>query len=350
MSLLKHPAKNVIFLAGFLIFLSLLNGCDSQHKSAFTLSGETMGTTYHITIAADQLNETQESLKKAIDSRLVEINQSFSTYIGSSEVSVFNDSKGQQWHKKSKEFINVLAHAQKISDITEGAYDITVGPLVNLWGFGPTFNVDEMPTEVQIKEVLASVGYQNIAYNLDTLEIKKLNDKVYIDFSSIAKGYAVDEIAELIESRGYSNFMVEIGGEMRLRGKNAQNTLWRIAIEKPDSKNRSIHRVLKVSDTAIATSGDYRNFFEKDGVRFSHTINPTNGQPVQHKLASVTVLAENSMKADAWATAFMVLGHKKGYDLAVYNRLAVLFLVKDGDSIREITTPEFTLMTQGLLS
>jgi len=335
-----------VFLTGFFIFLTLLYGCDSPRSSAIALAGETMGTTYHITIAAQSSNENQDSLKKAIDLRLIEVNESFSTYIKSSTVSRFNTYQGQEWQKTSNEFIKVLAEAQRISNITKGAYDITVGPLVNLWGFGPSFKAEDIPNKLEINKALYKVGYTNVIYNKKTNEIKKLKNDLYIDFSSIAKGYGVDVIAELLESEGYLNYMVEIGGEMRVRGVNSQGIKWRIAVEKPDSSKRAIHRVINVTDVAIATSGDYRNFFEKDGIQFSHTINPKTGQPVKHELASVTVLAKSSMTADAWATAFMVLGNKKGYDLAMQNNLAVLFLVKDGDEIKEVLTPEFQIMTQ----
>ncbi|MGB1702119.1 MAG: FAD:protein FMN transferase, partial [Cycloclasticus sp.] len=153
-------------------------------------------------------------------------------------------------------------------------------------------------------------------------------------------------IAELLMAKGYKHYMVEIGGEMRVSGLNPQKVKWRIAIEKPDTETRSIHRVIKVSDVAIATSGDYRNYFEQDGVKFSHTINPKTGYPVQQELASVTVLAKNSMTADAWATAFMVLGYKKGYDLAIDKNLAVLFLLKEGEGFKEISTPYFKRLTK----
>lgn len=346
MNFINQPVKNRLFLTGFFVFVTLFSGCDSQPTSGIFLSGETMGTTYHITIAAKITNENKELLKKEIDSRLLQVNASFSTYIKSSEVSQFNSYKGLDWKKKSDEFIKVLAEAQRISDITQGAYDITVGPLVNLWGFGPSFNKEDMPSEQAIRNTLSKVGYKNIVFRQKDKQIKKLKDDLYIDFSSIAKGYGVDVIAEMLESKGYSNYMVEIGGEMRVSGVNSQKIKWRIAVEKPDSKARAIHRVINVTNMAIATSGDYRNFFEKDGIKYSHTIDPKTGRPVQHHLASVTVLAKSSMTADAWATAFMVLGNKKGYDLAMQNNLAVLFLVKVGDELKEVFTPAFVIMTK----
>jgi len=346
LNVINRPVKNLTFLAGFFLFAVLISGCDSQRASSISLTGQTMGTSYHITIAEDGSSSSNEHLKKEIDSRLIEVNESFSTYINTSEVSVFNAYQGVEAQKKSDEFIKVLAEAQRISAITQGAYDITVGPLVNLWGFGPSFKEENIPSAQELKKALSKVGYKNIVYEQESNEVKKLKQAAYIDFSSIAKGYGVDVLSTLLESKGYMNYMVEIGGEMRVKGVNSQGVKWRIAVEQPDSIKRAIYRVISVTDMAIATSGDYRNFFEKDGLRFSHTIDPTTGQPVQHDLASVTVLAKNSMTADAWATAFMVLGDKKGYDLAITNELAVLFLVKNGDEIREVSTPMFQKMTE----
>jgi len=203
------------------------------------------------------------------------------------------------------------------------------------------FRSDDIPPVENISQALKKVGYKNIIVDRKTRNVKKLIPDVYIDFSSIAKGYGVDEIAAYLESQGFNDYMVEIGGEMRLRGNNPEGTQWRIAVEKPDPAKRSIQRIIKLSNTAIATSGDYRNFFIKNGIRFSHTIDPTTGSPVRHNLASVTVLAPSSMTADAWATAFMVLGPKKGYDLAMKNNLSVLFIVKEKEGYIELMTPQF---------
>jgi len=300
-----------------------------------------MGTSYHVTVVADISAEEADKLKEQVDKTLVRVNQTFSTYIVDSEVSTFNKSKAKDAQLKSDDFIVVLTEALGISKTTQGAYDITVGPLVNLWGFGPDFNADSVPSDESIQQALLKVGYQHVVLDIESKHVQKLKDDIYIDFSSIAKGYGADKIAKLLNLQGYENYMVEIGGEMLVRGVNGQGTNWRIAVEKPDASTRSIHKVINVTNTAIATSGDYRNFFEKDGVRFSHTIDPITGGPVQQDLVSVTVLAEKSMSADAWATAFMVLGAKKGYDLAIKEQLAVLFLVKEGDSLKERVTPAF---------
>ncbi|MEO1888648.1 MAG: FAD:protein FMN transferase [Cycloclasticus sp.] len=341
MNLFKRPVKNAWFLTGFFIFIVLLTGCESPRPPSVLFKGQTMGTSYHVTLSTTVSASDSEALQKDIDDVLLQVNQSFSTYIKSSEISELNrytDSEGQT---KSQEFIALLEEALRISDITQGAYDITVGPLVNLWGFGPEFKADDVPSSVEITKALEKVGHKNIVIDRNTNQVKKLNPGIYLDFSSIAKGYGVDKVAELVESEGFTNYMVEIGGEMRVRGVNPQGNNWRVAIEKPDVSARSIYKVINVTNIAIATSGDYRNFFEIGGIKFSHTIDPNTGRPVQHNLASVTVLDKSSMTADAWATAFMVLGSKKGYDLAMVNNLAVLFLIQEGDSIKDMATPRF---------
>lgn len=300
-----------------------------------------MGTSYHITVVKDVYAKEVITLQDEIDSLLEDVNETFSTYSETSEVSLFNKDTGLNVRPQSVDFITVLKEALYISEVTQGAYDITVGPLVNLWGFGPDFNKDSVPTDSEIEEVWLKTGYRQLSVSTEAQGVKKLTADIHVDFSSIAKGFGVDKVADLLDLQGFENYMVEIGGEMRVRGFNSEGIKWRIAVEKPDSSKRAIHKVINVTDIAMATSGDYRNYFEKDGVRFSHTINPATGKPVQHNLASVTVLAKKSMTADAWATAFMVLGDKKGYDLAIENNVAVLFLVKEGDSLRELMTPTF---------
>lgn len=340
MSSAYQPVKNTLFLTGFFILLIGLLGCE-QEPASFTLSGQTMGTTYHITIVKGDKRPSSELRQSEIDELLLTVNASFSTYIDSSEVSTFNLHKGIEFQTKTPGFIELLVEAQRINLLTDGAYDITVGPLVNLWGFGPSFKEDDIPSNEVIEKTLSNVGFNNILIDVDNSRVRKLKPDVYVDFSSIAKGYGVDRLADFIESKGYSNYMVEIGGEMRVNGHNPKGTRWRIAIEKPESAARAIHKIISVTNVAMATSGDYRNFFVKDGVQFAHTIDPKTGNPVHHKLASVTVLDDSAATADALATAFMVLGDKKGYDLAINNELPVLFLVKHTEGLKELMTPAF---------
>ena len=340
MNIVSKPVKRAIFLTGFFVLFFLNLGCTEQQPEYVSLSGNTMGTRYHVKVSTDA-NSISGSLQQDIDNKLAGINQIFSTYIDSSEVSTFNQSTQADWKNQSIDFIKVLDESLAISKLTDGAYDVTVSPLVDIWGFGPTFTADNVPSDDEINQALKMVGYQFLNLDANGNRLKKKKSMINIDFSSIAKGYGVDQIAELLEAKGYHHYMVEIGGEMRVSGNNSQGGKWRIAVEKPDAGKRSVQQILTVSNIAIATSGDYRNFFEKDGVRYSHTIDPRTGRPVVQTLVSTTVLAQNCMTADAWATAFMVLGEKKGYDIAIKNKVAVLFLFKNGDKLEELSTPLF---------
>ena len=214
--------------------------------------------------------------------------------------------------------------------------------MVNLWGFGPSFNEDNIPARSAIKVALERTGYQKVLIDAGKQLIKKTTEDVYLDFSSIAKGYGVDRLAILLDKWGYTDYMIEIGGEIRVQGVNKKGIAWLIAVEKPDSTQRDIQKILSLDDISLATSGDYRNYFEKEGVRYSHTINPLTGWPVKHQLVSVTVLADSSMKADGWATALLAIGVEKGYDLAIKNQLSVLFITKHQDELDEKMTPSFT--------
>jgi len=240
----------------------------------------------------------------------------------------------------------VLKTAQNISEISQGAFDISIAPLVNLWGFGPDEITYTVPEASKIKQQLNQIGYQHLLLSDEADKIKKMIPSLILDLSALAKGYAVDQVALLLEKSNISSYLVEIGGEIRLKGKNINEQLWRIAIEKPVSDNRVIQKVLPISDIAMATSGDYRNYFEKNGIRFSHTIDPRTGYPVTHKLASVTILSENTMEADALATAIMVLGPDDGYQLAEKKQIAALFLIKKGAGYEEKSTSEFINYTR----
>ena len=296
------------------------------------LQGKTMGTQYHINIPltpqsiANQLNQKQ--LQSEIETRLQAINQEMSTYIPDSSISQFNRSHSQDWFPVSDKFLHLIHTAQTISQNSQGAFDISVMPLVNLWGFGTTTQ-NNLPTQTEINSQLKKVGYQLLQTQQQPPAIQKKHPELMIDLSAIAKGYAVDELAELLRKKGLRNFLVEIGGEIRVQGKNQQKQLWKIAIEKPSTLKRTVQQGLKLDDIAVATSGDYRNYYEKEGVRYSHTINPKTGKPITHKLASVTVFNKSTMIADAQATTIMVLGEQKGKSYAQQHSLEVYMIFRE---------------------
>ena len=332
-----------------LILVFLLSGCannSSTEKYPFDYSGPIMGTSF--SIKASQLPEGIKTyrIEELIQNRLAEINQRMSTYVEDSELSLINSSQSTTAQFISPDLFTVLLSAKEINQLSGGAFDVTVAPLVNLWGFGPDKMTYKAPEDKLIQQTLAQTGDDNIALTTRLKTLSKTIPELSIDLSALAKGYAVDQVAELLEKQGITDFMVEIGGELYLKGKNLQGKNWRIAIEKPNTEKRELQRVLSITDIAMATSGDYRNFFEQDGKRFSHTIDPRTGYPVTHKLASVTVLSDTTMKADAWATALMVLGPEEGYQVAEKQELAAYFIIKTDQGFVERASPLFTEQTK----
>jgi FAD:protein FMN transferase len=295
-------------------FLLLLAGCGLKKEVAF--SGKTMGTTYHIKVVAGMFTRTAD-LQKKIDGRLEDINKSMSTFRKDSEISRFNAyQKVGEKFKISDDFYNVLTVARKIYKETGGAWDGTVKPLVDLWGFGNGKIRHTVPAKSQIKALLSEVGFDNIEILPDHYLAKK---KAYItlDLASIAKGYGVDQVAALIRDNGINNFLVEIGGEVFASGFRKDGKKWRVGINRPqeNAPYKQVYRVIEIHDKGFATSGDYRNYFEVHHKRFSHVIDPRTGYPVDNGVVSVSILADECTFADGLATAVMVLGAKKGTEL-----------------------------------
>ena len=287
----------ILVLVVFVVWMFRQNS-DKLEKVSF--NGETMGTYYNIIY----LHPEGSNYKSTVDSLLVEWNKSLSTYISDSEISQFN--RNESFIFKSPYFYPVLVKSKQVYEDTNGAFDPTVMPLVNAWGFGPEEN--EMPDSSRIKELKKLVGFNKILF--DSKEVKKSMPGISLDFSAIAKGYGVDVVGELLESKGIENYLVDIGGEITVKGLNDRGTPWTTGIEDPSVEvfDRKIKAVIEVTDKGIATSGNYRNFYVKDGKKYAHTISPYTGYPVEHSMLSATVIANDCMTADAYATAFMVLG------------------------------------------
>lgn len=320
---------NIEVILRALVFVGLLFfGACQKSESVTHLKGRTMGTNYNVKYIGGDLD-----LQKSIDQLLENVNKEMSTYILSSEISYFNNSARLSWVSISKDFFNVTNYAIALASETQGAYDPTIGPLVNLWGFGPN-SKREVPSESAIAEAKAKVGFKKIELDRKGYRIRKKVPGIYLDLSSVAKGFGVDKIAHFLESQGISRFMVEIGGEVRVKGKNAHGALWRIAIESPQSQMGSmdLSRVLDLSNTSLATSGNYRNFFLKEGKKYSHTISSRTGRPVPNELGSVSVVdPRGCMQADALATALMVMGLDKALKFANEKQIAAYFIyMKDG--------------------
>ncbi len=299
----------------FLIFsLLLFTGCG--FKKEVSLSGKTMGTTYHIKVVTGLFKNTK-GLKDKVEMRLEQINKSMSTYRKDSEISLFNafDRIGEKFYI-SDDFFNVMKVAKDIYKLTGGAWDGTIKPIVNLWGFGNSKNKKRIPEESEIKTLLSEIGFNYIEISSNRYLVKR-KASISLDLASIAKGYAVDQIAALIRTNGIKNFLIEIGGEVFAAGLRNDGKKWRVGINSPkkDSPFDKIYKVISLYDKGFATSGDYRIFFEFKGKRFSHIIDPRNGHPIDNGVVSVSIVADTCTFADGLATAVMILGVEKGLKL-----------------------------------
>lgn len=331
-----HP----VLILFFVFNLFFLLNCSFSGRRLKVVSGNTMGTTYTVKIVYDKSQRApQQKLFDKIDSLLVAINKIMSTHDPQSTLSRFNRAS-TEWFGIPPELLIVVKRSNQISRLSNGAFDVTVAPLVDLWGFGKSGMHRTVPSSQQIAKAKRRVGYRYLRIRNDPPALKKFYSNVECNLSAIAKGYGVDRIANMVDKAGYANYMVEIGGEVFAHGRNVQNAAWRIGISQPNAF-ATVHCIVKIENRAVATSGDYRNYFEKDGIRYSHTIDPRTGRPIDHKLASVTVIDTTCMMADAWATAIDVLGPEAGYKLAKENNLAVYMLIRDNDTFINKMTPLF---------
>ncbi|TQD48334.1 FAD:protein FMN transferase [Lysobacter aestuarii] len=299
-----------------------------------------MGTTWQVTVASDR---DASELRAGIQRRLDEVVAEMSTWEADSDISRFNAAPAGTAQVLPEGFFRVLQAALDLAAGTGGAYDPTVGPLVNLWGFGPDGERLAAPTEAATAAARARTGWQRLALDPER-RIAIQPGGLYLDLSSIAKGHAVDRVAGYLEASGSTSWLVEVGGELRARGRHPAGRPWHVAVEHPDPQDamqRGDAIVVALEDLAMATSGDYRHFFDDAGQRYSHTIDPRTARPVAHALASVTVLHRDCMQADALATAMSVLGPDEGWRYALEHDLAVLFFVHEGDGFRQRMTPAF---------
>lgn len=313
------------------------------------ISGRTMGTTYNVTIV-DRKDRpgSADAMQRAVVGELDLVNMTMSRYQKDSELFRFNESRSTDPFPMSKTALEVLRKALKLSELTGGAYDVTVTPLVKLWGFSDKKPRTELPTEEEIADARSLVGWQKVEVDLDAGTISKTLPRMTVDLSSIAKGAAVDQIAGALDAYKHKDYMIEVGGEVRCKGKSPRGTPWRIGIEKPVVDRREIQEVMELDDTSMATSGDYRSYYDLNGKRLSHTIDPRTGRPVEHGLASVTVIHKSCAVADGLATALTVLGPREGFAMAQKEKLTVLFIERRPDgSLVEMATDGFEELRKG---
>jgi len=291
----------------YLLLALTISACGTQQTGP-QLTGFTMGTSYSIQWTDDSDSIPKNEIKQKVNARLEYINALMSTYIPDSELSLFNQSRDTGWHTVDIELATLVEHALTICKQSSGAFDVTVGPLVNLWGFGASDTTFQFPNDTEINITMRSIGCQYLQARQSPPAINKKLEDIYVDLSAIAKGYAVDQLAKILDTYHIKNYMVEIGGEVKALGIAPHGEPWRIGIETPHAQRGNIEEIISLKNIAVATSGDYRNYFEHEGQRYSHTIDPRNGYPVKHQLTAVTIIDESTAVADAWATAFMVLG------------------------------------------
>ena len=322
---------NSLLLAAIALFLT---SCDQT--VLVTASGMTMGTSWSVKAIPGQDTDDQDltaAIKRAV-AAIEHVDATMSTYKPTSELSRFNDTADA--FTFSPATFAVFQKAREVSEATGGAFDITVGPLVNAWGFGPDHRPEKSPSEEELTVLRERVGFGKLVLDATSRAVSKVRPDVYCDLSAIAKGFAVDQAADVLDTAGVASYMIEVGGEVRTRGVNQSGQPWRIAIQKPDAQVGDGQMVVPLSGFAMATSGDYRNYYEVDGQRVSHTIDPRSGRPIGHNLASASVIHEECAMADAYATALMVLGLDEGMALAEKVKLRVVFLVREESGAFEV--------------
>ena len=295
-----------------------------------TIRGFTMGTSYTVELAAPIDDAVRTRLAELIEVELVAINRAMSTYDPRSELSQFNGRQDLRWTPASPGLLEVLDSASRISTANQGAFDITVGPLVDLWGFGPQIRARRVPNDEVIARVKESVDYRHVQIDLTAGAIRKRDSRTQVDLCAIAKGYGVDRVAMVLDRQGVHDYLVEIGGELRAKGTTAAGRPWRVGIERPVEGRHVVGEIVALENRAIATSGTTEDFFEQDGRHYSHIIDPKTARPVEHPPIAVSVVADTTMEADAWATALLVLGPERGYSLAQARGLAALFVTASG--------------------
>jgi len=302
--------KSLLITTFLLWFVILFAGCSVSQKSYFKIASYTQGTTYHITYE----NDGKVNLQPFIDTLLRRFDMSLSTYEKNSIISRINHNDSTV--VADDLFAELFKCAQQVSETTDGAFDITIAPLADFWGFG-SGKKHEAVDSAKVDSLRELVGYKKI--RLVNGKLIKDNPNITLNVNAIAQGYAVDVVARYLEDEGVENYMVEIGGEVRVKGHNAENKLWRIGIDKPQEDasefERQLQTIIQLQNKSLATSGNYRQFYVENGIKYSHTINPATGYPIRSKLLSATIIADDCMSADAYATACMVMGLEKSIEL-----------------------------------
>ncbi|EPT9139512.1 TPA: FAD:protein FMN transferase ApbE [Klebsiella michiganensis] len=332
----------------------LLSGCDSATtpqtpKSAATvLEGKTMGTFWRVSVI--NVDEAKaEALRQKVQAQLDADDRLLSTWKNDSALMRFNHSPGTSPWPVNEAMADIVTMSLRIGAKTQGAMDITVGPLVNLWGFGPDKQPVKTPDAQQIAAAKARSGLQHLTVinQAGKQFLQKDIPDLFVDLSTVGEGYAADHLARLMEQEGISRYLVSVGGALASRGMNAEGQPWRVAIQKPTDRENAVQAIVDINGHGISTSGSYRNYYELDGKRISHVIDPQTGRPIDHKLVSVTVIAPTALEADGWDTGLMVLGPEKARDVVREQGLAVYMIIKEGDGFKTWMSPQFRTFLVG---
>jgi thiamine biosynthesis lipoprotein len=299
-----------------------------------------MGSTYTVKVVDAPAGLAPHAIQQTVDGVLDEIDASMSEYRVDSEISRFNASRSTDWFAVGSDLLRVVQSAQQVASESNGAFDITVGPLVDAWGFGPE-HTQGVPTAEQLQAIAENVGYRKLEVRDDPAAIRKQVAELEIDVNGVAPGYAVDLLAKRFDQLGLKNFVIDIGGEVLARGHNAQSNPWRIAVERPTDERSAPFGFVALRDASVTTSGEYRHYYYKNGKRYSHTIDPRTRSPVEHDLAAVVVAGATTTQIDAWATALNVLGADAGMRLASERHIAAMFIRDREGTLTSEMTQEF---------
>ena len=312
------------------------------HHQGIRLEGMVGTASWHVSLQTLPDNITEEALQVGIEKVIATANQRIGSWDPNSEISRFNQSQTTDWFSVSPELAKLVATTLSLSQQSHGVYDVTIGPLIKLWGFNSLSNAqDKVHTQADIDTARAKVGYQKLQVRQDPPALRKTQPDIVVELASVADGFAVDQAGQYLESLGIQDYMAEVAGEIRTRGLSPRGDAWRIAIEKPIDLGRAVQQGINLQNAGLATSGDYRNFFTEKGRRYSHTIDPANGYPVQHNLASVSVLADNTTLADGYATLLMALGETAGRNFADKYGLSAYFIWRTDTGFETYATEKF---------
>ncbi|MGX5915662.1 FAD:protein FMN transferase [Aliidiomarina sp. Khilg15.8] len=328
-----------VMLLGLSVLLVAACG-RGEEAGPHTLSGDIFGTFFEVSIGTEHADIDRDRIEKGVLARLNEVDRQMSTYRDDSVLNQLNKAPLHEPVVVDDALFEVLQRSEQIAEHTQGTFDHAIGSLVNLWGFGPDGQIEQRPDEDELQRLLAEVGYHFVILNEQEQSVMRTRD-VFVDLSAIAKGYAVDKVSEYLHQEGLHNHLVNIGGDLVAQGQRGNDQRWRIGIEAPLDGAQMVRHILPLEDIAMVSSGDYRNYFEHEGRRYSHLIDPTTGEPIAHRLAAVTVMADNAADADAYATALMVMGEERGLAFANEQEIAALFIYRADEGFESVLSERF---------